>query len=200
MRAQKILITWFLLILPWEALPQEISTKLHELEKQLDHTKTLTASFIQKNSDGTIFKGSLFLKRPRYIKFLYTSPEGMIILSNGERLIYFDPSTGQVSYLSLENSPAQLLLEPSLDFKKHATLISFEKQPCLTKVALRTHKTRHYITLFIDTKKKEIVGWVTKDPQGNEITLEFSNIQKNPNLCDPELFVFKKPRRTKKKH
>jgi outer membrane lipoprotein-sorting protein len=199
MLLKTILIIATVFCTPLNAFSDDVCEKLHALEKQLDRIQTLTANFTQKNPDGTIFKGKLFLKRPGYIKFLYESPADMVILSNREHLIYFDPSTKQTSYLSLENSPAQLLLEASLNFKKHATLVSFEEMACHTKIILKTHKTRQFITLFIDPAEKEITGWVTKDPQGNEIVLEFSDIVKNPNLCDPELFVFKKPKRTKKK-
>lgn len=199
MRLYRILIFFCgLTYIPFIVFGVDITVSLDRLEKKLDGVKTLTANFTQQNSDGTIFKGKLFLKRPGYIKFLYNVPEEMVIISNGERLIYFDPSTHQTSYLPLENSPAQLLLDDRLDFKKHATLISFEEKEDQIRATLKTLKTYHVITLFIDSKTKTLTGWTTKDPQGNEVTIEFSNIHKNPVLCDPNLFVFKKPRRTKK--
>ncbi len=195
----KNLIFFFSLIcIPFLGKATDITTNLHRVEKQLDAIKTLRANFTQKNSDGTIFKGELFLKRPGYIKFLYDVPAEMVIVSNGERLIYFDPSTHQTSYLPLENSPAQLLLEAHLDFTKHATLISFEEKEDRIKATLKTLRTYHFITLLIDSRTKTLTGWVTKDPQGNEVTMEFSSIQKNPVFSDPDLFVFKKPRRSKK--
>jgi outer membrane lipoprotein-sorting protein len=171
---------------------------LESLEKDLNLVRSLEANFVQKNSDGTVFKGKLFLDRPGKLKFDYDTPKGMIIVSEGNNLIYFDPSSHQATYLALESSPASLLLDGYLDFRKHATLVSFYETQDRIEVSLRTHKTSHTITLFINPKDKMLQGWKTKDPQGNEVELSFSHIKKNPDFCDKTLFLFKKPKRFKK--
>jgi chaperone LolA len=171
---------------------------LAALENDMNEVKSLEADFVQKNSDGTVFKGKLFLYRPGRLKFDYDTPKGMVIVSDGNNLIYFDPSSHQATYLNLENSPASLLLDEHLDFRQHATLISFYEKKDRIEVCLRTHKTSHTLTLFIDPKDKMLQGWQTKDPQGNEVELSFSNIKKNPVFCDKTLFAFKKPKRAKR--
>jgi len=171
---------------------------LASLEKDMNEVRSLEADFVQKNSDGTVFKGKLFLERPGKLKFDYDTPKGMTIVSDGNNLIYFDPSSHQATYLALEGSPASLLLDAHLDFRQHATLISFHETKDRIEVCLRTHKTYHILTLFIDPKNKMLQGWQTKDPQGNEVELSFSNVKKNPVFCDQTLFLFKKPKRIKR--
>ena len=171
---------------------------LESLEKDLDLIRTLEADFVQNNSDGTVFRGKLFLKRPGKLKFVYKKPENMVIVSDGVSLIYFDPSSHQATYLSLENSPASLLLDDHLDFRSHASLISFHETKTQINICMQTLKTRHKLTLFIDPKERILKGWKTKDPQGNEVEILFSNIKRNPVFCDDGLFVFKKPKRARK--
>jgi len=171
---------------------------LESLEEDLNQIRSFEADFVQKNSDGSIFKGKIFLDRPGKLKFSYDTPKGMVIVSDGENLVYFDPSTHQASYLNIENSPASLLLDEHLDFRMHAALVSFSEGKDQIDVCLRTYKTSHTLTLFIDAKEKIIKGWKTKDPQGNEVEISFFNIKKNPSFCDPALFSFKKQKRYKK--
>lgn len=171
---------------------------LTSLENALNSIKTLEAGFTQKNSDGSTFKGKVFLSRPGKIKFDYEDPKGMVIISDGENLIYFDPDAHQATYLSLEDSPASLLLDEVLNFEKHATVMSIDESKDLITVYLKTLKTKHEVTLFIDAKDKMLKGWKTVDLQGNESILSFSDIKKNGTFCDPELFVFKRPKRRKK--
>ena len=122
-----------------------------------------------------------------------------MIVADGKSLIYFDPSAHQATYLSLENSPASLLLDDTLNFRSHADLISFQESKDQIKIGMRTLKTRHILTLFLDPKAHVLQGWVTKDPQGNEVRITFSNIKKNPCFKKKDLFTFKKPKRVSKK-
>ncbi len=193
----KLLMVGILLCcsLVYASAPHE---RLASLEKALDSVQTLEADFVQKNSDGTVFNGKIFLSRPGKIKFAYETPKGMVIVADGKNLVYVDPSVHQATYLDLETTPASLLLDKHLDFREHATLISFYETKGRIEVCLRTYKTSHHLTLFIDPKTKMLQGWKTKDPQGNEVEISFSNIKRNPVFCDETLFTFKKQKRLKK--
>lgn len=176
---------------------ENIHDILYTLEKDMDHIRSFSGDFIQKNPDGTVFRGKVFLKRPGNIKFEYDTPPGMIIVSDGKNLIYFNPSTHQVSYIPLENSPAKLLLDDQLDLRAHASVVSFQQKSHEAIVTLKTYRTKQQVILFIDLKDKTLKGWITKDPQ-EQVELTFFNIIKNPSFPDPSLFTFKKPKRSKK--
>ena len=63
--------------------------RLADIERYLnDDLKSFKAEFKQWDVNGAVTSGTLYLKRPGFIRMHYNSPTQFLILANGERIFF----------------------------------------------------------------------------------------------------------------
>lgn len=176
----------------------DIQREIQDIQKTLDTVRTFQAPFEQTNPDGTVFKGTFYLKRPGFLKIHYDTPQGMTIVADGTHLVYKDAKSPRPTYLPLESSPANLLLDETLDFQVHAALVSIEKKgKNRLLIRLKTHQTKQRITFDYDAGEKMIKGWTTIDPQGHTVIIRFLAPYALNTPLSQDLFTLPRPKRSK---
>lgn len=176
---------------------------LNLAQTYFDTVDDLSAEFIQENwsvalgavGSESISSGTFMFRKPKSVRWEYSSPEPSLVVSDGNQTWIYDPSNKEVQILRNEDGDLSagalgFLWERS-DLRQNFhidvegcgnVLVSLTLIPKLDalfeKVKLRVHSLTGYIseTLIID-------------PFGNKTKINFSNVQRGQGL-DADLFSF----------
>jgi len=99
-----------------EKPPFSVKKTLDRVQTYLNSFSTFSAHFQQEDPDGTLRFGQLYVSRPGKMRFDYTSPTRLILVSDGAWISYDDPELEQVSYVPLSSTPAAFILSEKIDF------------------------------------------------------------------------------------
>ena len=93
---------------------------LKQIEDYLNNIKTMQASFVQTASNGNTAEGMLYIAKPNKIRMEYNAPTNVLIVGDGDYIIYHDKELDQVTNIDYDDIPASLILanDVKLDGKK----------------------------------------------------------------------------------
>jgi outer membrane lipoprotein-sorting protein len=168
---------------------------IRRVQEYLNNLRTVKARFLQVTSTGGYAEGNLFIVRPGKMRIEYKPPTPILIIADGQWLIYNDKELEQVSYVDLQSTPAGLLVAENISF--------FDGDYRIAKVE------RGANTLSIDVTKKEnfaggavtlifsdhpliLKKWMILDAQGVRTTVSLLGSKFGLPL-DPKLFKFDEP-------
>lgn len=167
-------------ISPLEAVPQKQAT-IQQIEKYFDGLKTYEADLMQINPDQSKAKGKFFLSRPEKFRVQYSEPKELILVSDGSFLIEYDPKEDIPNFLSLESTPANLLLKEKLKLSGDISVRDITQANGTLHAVL--YKTKEpdmgTITLIFNEKPMSLVGWIIEDPQQNTTIISLRNVKEN---------------------
>ena len=164
---------------------------IERINAYLNEIKTLRADFLQVATNGEIASGKLYMSRPGKIRFEYTPPSPILILSDGTFLIYIDKHLEGMTHFFLSNSPISFLVKKSVRITDDTEIISFSQKANIIRIKLAklNQIDKGTITLNFTNQPFDLRKWVVTDPQGVETTVILSNMEKNITL-NPKLFEF----------
>lgn len=194
--------TFFLWLLTTSLAVADDRSLINNIKLSLDEISSLQARFVHKDSTGKSYQGTLSLQRPWKMRMEYDVPSPFLIVADGHALIYEDQVTHEATYLSLETSPLSFLLEEKTNLQKVFHIDKIEEKEDKILVSCRDKKNYFSLLLVFSKKEKSILGWTSKDAQGNEVNITLHSLRRNAVLSD-NLFRFQqKPRwlsKTKKR-
>lgn len=165
------------------------------IQDYLNAITTLTADFSQDNPDGKRCSGRFYLKRSKTgygkMRLEYNPPIKLLLVSDGDLLMQHDLETDQVSSVSIDSTPAALLLQPHLDFTKEATIRNTNisgNSATLTLARAKGDDGSSLTITFALTPTILLKEWTVLDAQGNRTHVSFSNIRLGAQLPG-KLFV-----------
>ena len=99
----------FALLLAAAALPaQDLGDVVQGMEFHYNRLATLQTDFEQTTLYGgstrDVQRGTLYLYRPRKIRWDYTKPSGQLLIGDGERMKMYSPRTNQVRTMQLTDT------------------------------------------------------------------------------------------------
>jgi outer membrane lipoprotein-sorting protein len=157
---------------------------IQKIEKYFDDLKTFQADLSQRNPDGSSAKGKFFLQRPDQFRIQYSAPKEMILVSDGNVFIEYDPKEDMPNFISLESTPASLLLKPKLRLSGEVSVRNIRVENGIIYVEL--YKTADpdvgHMTLIFQEKPMHLMRWVVQDSQGNITEVALGNIVENKPL------------------
>jgi outer membrane lipoprotein-sorting protein len=165
------------------------------IESYLNSLTTLKARFLQVSSDGNYIEGDLYISRPGKMRIAYDAPSPILIVSDGENLIYHDSELKQVSYVGIDSTPASLLVEEHISlFGGRFKINAFERGAGALRVALEKadDPAEGRLTLVFSNNPLVLKKWSVVDPQGVMITVSLSKSRFGIPLKQ-ELFQFEDP-------
>ena len=172
---------------------------LAQVSQHLRAVESMTADFVQTDRNGKALGGKLSLKRPGKIRFQYEKGVPLLVVGDGRALTMIDYQVRQVSRWPIGNSPLSVLLDPSKDLGRFATLVP-RGDPGLLLVAARDPKHPEFGTTTIAFARAPgapaglvLQGWTVLDAQNNRSTVRLSNQQFNVAISD-QTFRFVDPR------
>ena len=174
--------------------PGEEAAMLERVESYYNSIRSLRARFTQNSPQGVV-QGTVYLRKPGNMRVEYDPPSQILLVANGNQLVYYDGEVDQVSYVSPEETPLWLLLRNEVSFAADSIDV------------LDVHRTRGVIeitvaraddpgagqlTLVFDADPLLFRQWRGVDPQGTETAVTLHSLQTGVSLSDA-LFRFQRP-------
>ena len=196
---KNLLILAFCLLLSDLAQAQS-SENLQKIETYLNNIKSLQATFVQMASNGATAEGRLFIKKPNKIRMEYADPVNVLIVGDGNFIVYNDTELEQVTHIDYDDIPASLILgnDIKIDGKK-IKVLDFYQDSGSTSITLDYADKGDLgpITLVFSNNPMELKQWKIIDPQSVEVSVSLYDSQKYIPL-DDKVFKFKENKKTTK--
>lgn len=183
-----------LLLLPSGAAHAQNAENIRKIEDYLNNIKSMEATFVQMASNGATAEGRLFIKKPNKIRMEYADPTNVLIVGDGDFIVYNDTELDQVTHINYDDIPASLILanDIKIDGKK-IKISDFYQDAGSTSITLDYADKGDLgpITLVFSNSPMELKQWKIVDPQSVEVSVSLYDIKKDNELSD-KIFKFKK--------
>jgi outer membrane lipoprotein carrier protein len=177
------------------------------IQARYDTIKDFEADFVQAYQGGllrtkTSEQGTVAIKRPGRMRWVYTKPERKEFVSNGQQIFSYIPADKQVIVSAM---PQDAQTTPALFLTGRGHLVrdftvTFAEVPGaapgtvgLKLVPRKTDPEVEWLMIAVDSASLQIRNLVALDRQGGQSTFTFNNLKENRNLSDT-IFDFKVPR------
>jgi outer membrane lipoprotein-sorting protein len=170
------------------------NTIIDRVARAMSETRTVQGSFTQVDPSGSPSNGAFYISRPGKVRFEYTVPEPIFIVSDGTTVSIEEPRRKAYDAIPLSSTPLNLFLRSNIDLRKDGSVTD-----------VQTSNGSHYVTLVDKTGEAEgkmilqfrqsdfeLLGWRQIDGTGAETRVQLSGIKKNVSL-KPSLFVVRDP-------
>ena len=186
------------------AKPEDVAARI---QQRYDTIRDFEANFVQTYQGGllrtkTTEQGTVAIKRPGRMRWVYTKPERKEFISNGQRVYSYLPADKQVIVSPM---PSGDQTTPALFLTGRGHLVrdftaSFADVPGaaqgtvgLKLVPRKPDPEFEWLMVAVDPTSLQIRHLVALDRQGGQSTFTFTNLKENRNLSD-KLFEFQIPR------
>ena len=184
--------------------PEQLAARI---QARYDTVRDFEADFVQSYQGGllrtkTTEQGTVAIKRPGKMRWVYTKPERKEFVSDGEKIYSYIPRDKQVIVSPMpkgeQTTPALFLTGRGhlvRDFT--ASLTEVPGAPpgalALKLVPKKTDPEVESLSIAVDPESLQIRQLVAIDRQGGQSTFTFTNMKENRNLSD-KIFDFQVPR------
>ena len=183
--------------------PNELATSL---QRRYQLIRDFSADFVQTYRGGvlrtqTAERGTVAIKKPGMMRWLYTNPERKEFVSDGRKIYFYTPQDKQVQVMDVPaatdaTTPA-LFLAGRGDIARDFMASYIDPAPqgtlALKLTPRRSEPDYEYLIVAVDPTSLQIRSLTTRDHQGGDSTLTFSNLKENIGLTDKD-FAFRIPR------
>lgn len=176
------------------------------LQQRYQGIRDFAADFVHTYRGGvlrtqTTERGTVVIKKPGRMRWVYTSPEKKEFISDGGKVYSYLPQDRQVIVTTLpsdnEATTPALFLAGKGDIGRDFTAAYAETAPAGTtalKLTPRRPEAEYeYLVVAVDPITLQIRALTTRDRQGGDSTLTFNNLKENTGISD-KAFVFRIPR------
>ena len=176
------------------------------LQQRYRGIRDFSADFVHTYRGGvlrtqTTEQGTVLIKKPGLMRWVYTSPEKKQFVSDGQKVYSYIPADRQVMVAAVPaddqaTTPALFLAgkgDISRDFTAAYADAAVRGAAALKLTPRRPEAEYEYLTVIVDPGTLQILALTTRDRQGGDSTLAFSNLKENRGLSDKE-FAFRIPR------
>ena len=167
---------------------------IRKIEDYLNSVKTLEARFVQNASNGNVAEGKLYIEKPNKIRMEYDAPTNVLIVGNGDYIVYNDKDLDQISNIDYEDIPASLILGNDIKIGgEEIKVVSFYKDAGTTIIGLDYAGKGNLgtITLTFNNSPFELRQWKIIDPQSVEVAVSLYGTKVDKGI-DQSLFKFRK--------
>ena len=183
--------------------PEALARALQERYRGI---KDFSADFVHSYRGGVLKtqsqeRGVVAVKKPSRMHWTYTAPEKKEFVSDGVKVYSYIPQDKQV--IVSQVPPDDQATTPALflagkgdivrDFSAGYVDSTIPGTIALKLTPRRNERDYEYLVVAIDPASLQIRALTTRDRQGGESTLAFSNLKENLGISDKE-FAFRIPR------
>lgn len=172
------------------------------IETYLNSIKTLSADFVQIASNGEKAEGRIYIEKPNKIRMEYNAPSNILIVGNGDYIVYYDKELEQITNIDYEDIPAAMILANTVSLgSKDLKVTNFYKDPGMTRIGLQYMNAGDLgpFTLVFSNNPFTLKQWKVITPQSMEVSLSLYDTVIDSKL-DQSLFKFSKRTETSRKN
>jgi outer membrane lipoprotein carrier protein len=176
------------------------------LQQRYQGIKDFSADFVHSYRGGVLKtqtqeRGKVTVKKPSRMHWTYTAPEKKEFVSDGVKIYSYIPQDRQVIVSSVPpddeaRTPALFLAGKGdivRDFSATYVDPTLPGTVALKLTPRRNEPDYEYLVVAVDPASLQIRALTTRDRQGGDSTLIFSNLKENQRISDKE-FAFRIPR------
>jgi len=186
-------ILFLMLLLCASVVQAQTPTDIKKIEDYLNSMTTMESSFVQMASNGATSEGKLYISKPSKIRMEYAPPTDVLIVGNGDEIIFHDRELDQITNIDYDDIPGTKILIDTIKIDNQALKVTdFYKDAGSTTITLEYAKQKDMgpMTLVFSNKPFELKQWKIIDPQSVEVTLSLYDTMINEPL-DENLFSYK---------
>lgn len=172
--------------------------QIGQAENYLNSIKTLSADFVQIASNGEKAEGRIYIEKPNKIRMEYNPPSNILIVGNGDYIVYYDKELEQITNVDYEDIPAAMILANTVKLNsKELKVTDYYRDPGITRISLQYTNNDNLgpFTLVFSNNPFELKQWKVVTPQSLEVSLSLYNVVTDGKL-DNSLFEFSKRKAT----
>jgi outer membrane lipoprotein-sorting protein len=168
------------------------SAIIDRVGKALSDVKTAQGSFTQVDARGKPSNGAFYINRPGKVRFEYTTPEPIFIVSDGVTVSINEPKRKSCDAAPLAASTLHLFLRANVDLKRDGSVTDVTTSNGSHFVTLvdKSGEAQGKMILEFRTSDFELLGWRAIDGGGAETRVKLTDTKKNVSV-KPALFVVK---------
>ena len=176
------------------------------LQQRYQGISDFTADFSQSYRGGvlrtrTVEQGTVTIKKPGRMRWVYTKPEKKELVADGKKIYFYIPQDRQVMVSDASSdgsSTSALFLAGQGDIARDFVAGFVDPSPVAGTLGLKLTPRRkqpdyEYLVVAVDPVTLQIRGLVTRDAQGGDSTITFTNMKENQRISD-NVFEFRIPR------
>lgn len=187
-------------MLSTQAMANEWAKDVKKVESYLNSINTLSADFVQIASNGEKAEGRIYIEKPNKIRMEYNAPSNILIVGNGEYIVYYDKELDQITNIDYDDVPAAMILANKVNLDgKDITVTDFYQDPGMTKMSLQYNDAEDLgpFTLVFTNNPFVLKQWKVITPQSLEVSLSLYDSVIDAKI-NPDLFKFNKKEQTAK--
>jgi chaperone LolA len=166
------------------------------VERYLSGLTTMTADFTQIDANGQLSEGKFFLKRPGKMRWQYSPPTPILLVSDGDVIVYYDAELDQVNYVPVDDTLAGFLAQPVIALNSATTtLTSFVAEDGIVRASIvqKDKPDEGALTLEFTDGPLQLRQLVIRDASGQETSIQLQDVAFGAALPN-SLFKFEDPR------
>ena len=165
------------------SLAEKIS--LNKISDYINGLTTLQADFEQINSDGSIDRGKLYIRRPGRMRLEYTAPNNALVIAGaGSVAIFDDKSKNGPTLFPLKKTPLNLLLKKNVDLSKNEMITEHTANNENTFIVAKDpkRKSQGSIKMVFSNSPVSLQGWTITNQSNQKTKIILDKLDKKTKI------------------
>ena len=165
------------------SLAERIS--LNKISDYINGLTTLQADFEQINSDGSIDRGKLYIRRPGRMRLEYTAPNNALVIAGaGSVAIFDDKSKNGPTLFPLKKTPLNLLLKKNVDLSKNEMITEHTANNENTFIVAKDpkRKSQGSIKIVFSNSPVSLQGWTITNQSNQKTKIILDKLDKKTKI------------------
>ena len=173
-----------LAMLPAEA--QQGGIGVPQIEQYFNGIRSLKASFVQSNPNGSVVQGTLYVRRPGRMRFEYDAPSQLKIVADGYQVTMWDNATRDFGQWPIGWTAASFLVKDPLVLSGDLTVEKLERVNGMLEATMVQARKPQDGKVIVRLAENPLLlrGWTIIDNRGNRVTVSLSEMQTGLQLAD----------------
>lgn len=166
--------------------------ELTRISDYLNAIHTLKGSFIQSDPNGRIESGNFYIEKPGKMRFEYTPPDPLLIVSDGDTVAVKNSKLNTVDRYPLTDTPLDLILGDKIDLNQNLSITGMaeDQNQILIHARSQSSHAQGDITIAFSREPIGLRQWTVVDAQGLQTSVVLKDVESGVALAD-NLFVLR---------
>jgi outer membrane lipoprotein-sorting protein len=174
---------------PPRGAPAVQESELAIVAKVNDYFNKLTeleGAFVQTDPDNKQKRGRFYFARPGKMRFDYSVPSSLKVISDGRYLAIEDHDMNTSDRYPLDVTPFKVLMSENVDLARDGKITNVEQGPdtIILTVEDKDGESSGRIRLFFSQPDMSLQQWIITDAQGLDTRIEVSNLEQNKQVSE----------------
>ncbi len=180
-----------------EALSREDNLALGGVQQYLQGLTAAQGTFTETGAGGVTRSGRFYIQRPGKMRFEYTNPAGLLVVSDGSNVMRYDPRLNVFRQVPLGQTPLSTFLGRNVRFDQGVRVdrVVRMQNGGVTITARDARRPNDgQVTLVFGGSPFRLLEWTITDAQGGRTRTQLTSLQPASGLA-ASLFQLRDPTR-----